>query len=164
MFAKGKEGCILESDLAETWNDMEIEREMVVLDDTYKKNIYTKKYDKSILMNEGMKRKFVSKTYDDGNWCLRTEYDDELEKDNCVAITNLDETWNELEKKETKTIKAKSQKIDALTLGKGITLQNEEKRVFTSKLYVFAKKQWCYRTEYDTKLDTNYCFLESYLK
>ena len=61
-------------------------------------------------------------------------------------------------------IALKAQKIDAINLNMGLIMGISENRIFTAKYYVSSKGQWCYRTEYDTNLSTNYCFLEKDLK
>ena len=163
LISEGVDGCILQRALSETWNKMEAVRDMVVKNDTYKVNINTGERNKSIRMNVGMKRKFVSKIYYDGDWCLRTEYDEELDSNECVALSKLGNTWNKLDEKERRIIKKNAEKIDVLTFTKGMKMLNEESRLFTHK-YFIGGGNWCYRTEYDTGLNTNYCFLESDLE
>lgn len=164
LVAVGKSGCILDSTLRETWNKMEFEREMVVNNNVYKVDVNSGERDTSILMNRGMVRKFVSKIYYKEEWCLRTEYDDGLGFNKCVFSSQLGEMWNKLNKKEEKTIKANTRKIDAVSLDGGLTMLNEEKRMFIAKYFVASKMQWCYKTEYDDALSTNYCFLENDLR
>ena len=164
LISENRQGCILENDLSETWNKMQSERTMIIKDNTYKINIYTNQYDKSVLMDKGMKRKYVSKTYHDGEWCLRTEYDDENSNDNCVPLSKLGETWEKLATGETKKIRLGAQKKNAFTLAGGLIMTSEESRTFMSKIYVPSVGNWCYRTQYDDDLNTNYCFLEPDLK
>lgn len=164
LVADDQQGCVLENDLLETWNKMQSERIMVVRDNVYKINIYTNKHDESVLMGVGMERRYTSKTYYGGEWCLRTEYDDERNNNNCVPLSKLGETWENLMVKDEKRIKKGAQKRDAFTFAGGLVMENEEKRYFVSKIYLATVEQWCYRTQYDNDLKTNYCFLESDLK
>lgn len=164
LIVENKQGCILETDLMETWNKMQSERMMVTKDDIYKINIYTGQYDKSVLMNKGMERRFVSKTYYGGEWCLRTEYDENEDNNNCVPLSKLGETWEKLINVEMREIWLGAQKRNAFTLVGGLIMTSEESRVFVSKIYIPSMGKWCYRTQYDDNLNTNYCFLEFDLK
>lgn len=157
-------GCILMKNLDEGWNEMQYERDMKTVKDTYKIDAYTGKQNRSIFMNNGMKRKYVSKILYNGEWCLRTEYDETNENDQCVMIDELTDDWNTLEEKVAKTIKSGSTKIDAYTLEKGLKMDQDDKRTFVAKFFIASKQEWCYRTEYDENLKTNNCFLESNLK
>ena len=164
LIATGRSECIVEGDLREAWNEMAFAREMIVMEDTYKLDVYSGMYDGDVLMNEGMKRRFVSKIYYGDEWCLRTEYDNNLGNNRCVSMSKLGETWNTLDIKEKKTIIANSQKIDAINMSGGLIMVDGGERFFMAKHFIASKMQWCYRTEYDTILATNYCFLESDLK
>ena len=164
LVAENEHGCVLESDLMETWNEMQVERTMVVKSNTYKINIYTDEHDESILMDKGMERRYVSKTYYGGEWCLRTEYDDMRKNNKCVLLSKLGEAWEKLPVKENKRIKMGAQKKNAFTLTGGLIMENEESRFFVSRFYVASLGEWCYRSQYDDNLKTDYCFLESDLK
>ena len=164
LLVAGQSGCILYDDLREAWHEMEYKREFSVNNDMYKIDVSSGGYDKSVLMNRGMVRRFVSKIYYQDEWCLRTEYDDARGNAKCSPMSMLSENWITLNGTKEMTILANSQKIDAINMDAGLRLEKSEKRVFTAKYYIASRGQWCYRTEYDTNLSTNYCFLEKDLK
>lgn len=164
LFVTGQDGCILYDDLREAWREMEYKRELSVIDNMYKIDVSTGGRDESVLMNSGMVRRFVSKIYYRDEWCLRTEYDDVRGNAKCSPMSKLVENWDKFSNTKEMTIMANAQKIDAINLSTGLLLSRDEKRLFTARYYIESKGQWCYRTEYDTSLSTNYCFLEKDLK
>ena len=85
------EGCFAYRLLKETWTPMTHARNMVIEKGTYKINAITGIDDKAIYMDKGMVRKYLTKTYREGYWCLRTEYDHSLNTNNCVPDYKLNE-------------------------------------------------------------------------
>lgn len=158
----GTDNCIRFSKLSEAWNNLTEPISYSTIKDVYKINAFSQKEDYSILMDKGMTRNYISRILISGNvWCMRTEYDHNLNTDNCVKITNLKANWMDLSINQIKTIKNEGYKINSETLEEDfdILLSKGMIRTYVRKKFL-SDETWCYQTEYDYDLGTNNCIEE----
>lgn len=162
-----KNGCIKFNDLSEVWTKLDFPRKMVINKNTYKQNAHSFEVDKSIVLAKGLTRTFVSKIYNSyiGGMCLRTEYDENLNTDNCIKYEELDEDWQKMKFPQEFIIHQPTYKFDAHTFNSRILpfLEYGTKRKYVEEIKLYNGES-CLRTEYDSLRGNNYCVLFKALK